>query len=195
MNKRDLIYELPIDKQSSILVYARKDYWKTYKDSELYIKIKNRKVKIVRDSFCYEIGANMYYRIHNVECFPHDFNIVDTLIKEWKEPLTSANADMWCNTHFNSSFVENNGKAMFLYKKGNQYEFVYAKLYFTKKGNVLKKVKIVKQAILSQESLNLWSKTICEKFAKRLEDDWKYNWRPHYTTDELQAYLESFKIK
>lgn len=194
--KSKIIFELKLNLKDSLIAYEKSDYDICYEDAVLYIKRGSKESKIVESSFCYGFGAEMYYRIYNVNNYSENFadslkDFYNSLNYNYEKICAINNSEL----DFEDDYVFVNGKSsnkftpLFLFKNHNGYFLLYVELW--RKVETKKcELKILKEYKIDEEMFAEWKKLISVEWEKRAIIEGEKMSNKKQSREEWQKYFE-----
>lgn len=159
-----IIFELKLNNRQSLIAYEHSDYETVYEDSFLALKTGFRTEKLVESSFVYGFGAEMYYRIYNIneiesltdfpKCLEKCIECADDADKD---TLGFSNKYYFvgCRKNISLYFGKKNGKYLLL------------KVRFCERYSDKRRVKITKIVEVSAENFQAWQSVIKSEWERR----------------------------
>lgn len=160
--KGEKICELQLDDRAKLLVYLDKEYDDRYFDSALYFFNGRKMHLLIKDSFAFTIGKNLYSRIYNINAYAGD-EFVDEL-------SDSASQEFYDKVGKYFELSECINYDMYLYKQRGKVKFLLNKIKILcseKEENV----KVIHKKIYESEILGIylsrWIEILEKEFVPR----------------------------
>ena len=203
---RKVIFELKLTETDSIIAYEKRNYETCYEDSLLFLNVAGQKIKIVESSFCYGFGAEMYYRIYNINNFDKSAKSFVDLLKEYLDSMTfnddynpedPESVAFYTSVEFEEmDYCFAYGKSsvdkfthLFLYKNKDGYKVLFVELWEDKKIEKYE-TKLLNEFSIGEKTFSEWKKVISAEWEKRAVIEGERIIGEKESMEEWQKYFE-----